>query len=336
MNLNRLKARKRLIHLCRPLMLLCLSLLISTTLLAAIISDTSFYLHPFTWSKLLQTPVFTPLNSLLYNTSTSSLSAHGLHPRYQHFLINFPLLLLPALPLLILRPPRFTTNARYTSAISATVILSMIPHQEPRFLIPIVPLLLSCIHLPNPSISPRMLRIFMGTWIAFNTILGLIYGRYHQAGVIPAQLWLGEKRASLGLQGGTQVFWWKTYSPPVWLLDTPRSILNTTDLMGANAQEVEQRIRAALGSCEGQNDRSKEVLLVVPHSRDEPTIWRGEVPDRASISRVANAEWTLLWNNRRHIGLDDIDFGEDGFWGTLRKLIGRRGLGIWRIKRDCG
>ena len=317
----------------RPLTLLSLLIFASTSVLAAIVTDTEFYVRPQKLSNIFERPVLTPLNSLIYNTSVSSLSEHGLHPRYQHFLVNFPLLLLPALPLLILRPPRLLTNARFISAISATAILSIIPHQEARFLIPIVPLLLSCIHFPTLGLRFRLSRIFIVTWIAFNLTLGIIYGRYHQAGVVPMQLWLGEHRTDLGFTGSAEIIWWKTYSPPVWLLNTPRDILNTTDLMGTHGPLVEQVLRKQL-SCP-PNFHEIATFLVVPRTRDEPEIWKGESPERDSLKRIRDVDWTLLHTVKRHVGLDDLDLAEDGVLSTLQKVIGRRGLDVWRIRRKC-
>jgi hypothetical protein len=46
--------------------------------------------------------VVTPLNGVMYNSQSRNLSAHGLHPRITHALVNMPLLfLLPYLFLLI-------------------------------------------------------------------------------------------------------------------------------------------------------------------------------------------------------------------------------------------
>lgn len=38
---------------------------------------------------------------------------------------------------------------------------------------------------------------------------------------------------------------------------------------------------------------------------------------------------------RQHVNLDDMDFGDDGVLPTLRRVVGRRGLGIWRVERVC-
>lgn len=42
-----------------------------------------------------------------------------------------------------------------------------------------------------------------------------------------------------------------------------------------------------------------------------------------------------MWQYSRHLNLDDLDFAADGIWGTLARVIGRRGLVIWRVRRNC-
>lgn len=38
----------------------------------------------------------------------------------------------------------------------------------------------------------------------------------------------------------------------------------------------------------------------------------------------------------RHVNLDDLDFGDDGVWPTLERVVGRAGLGVWKVDRICG
>lgn len=153
-------------------------------------------------------------------------------------------------------------------------------------------------------------------------------------------MWLSENKQLLGLKDNTPVFWWKTYSPPVWLLNAPRDRLNTTDLMGTDALEIEASLREALGSCDGswtgQAAEISDAVLVVPRARSEPGIWRGEAPDADGVlHHIRDTSWTLPWSESRHVGLDDLDFAEDGVWGTLSKLVRSRGLQMWRIRREC-
>ena len=52
---------------------------------------------PLKWSKITWqgTLTLTPLNNLLYNINVDNVKQHGLHPRYLHLLVNFPLLFGP-------------------------------------------------------------------------------------------------------------------------------------------------------------------------------------------------------------------------------------------------
>ena len=42
-----------------------------------------------------------------------------------------------------------------------------------------------------------------------------------------------------------------------------------------------------------------------------------------------------LWRYERHVGLDDLDFAEDGVWPTLRRVVGRRGLVVYEVEKIC-
>jgi len=285
-----------------------------TTFLAVGI-DTSFYNPPAAISiiTLIRTPTLTPLNSLLYNTSTTNLSLHGLHPLYQHFLGSLPLLLGPALLLFFARPR--LSSLPYLSALTGTAILSLIPHQEPRFLLPAIPLILSSIQLPR---SRTLTHYFLAAWLIFNATLGILMGIYHQGGVIPAQIWLGEQQETLNL---TEVLWWRTYSPPIWLLGGNN--LTTTDLMGMDFGSLINILDSHVGRC---GDPS--LGLVAPASSVELDVWK---------EGGREGEFTLeeLWRYERHLNLDDLDVGREGVWGTIRRAVGRRGLAIWRVGRKC-
>ncbi|KAL8710914.1 MAG: hypothetical protein Q9220_004513 [cf. Caloplaca sp. 1 TL-2023] len=283
----------------------------------AIAVDTYFY-HDST-STLFQLlrldPTVTPLNSLRYNTSVSNLSLHGIHPPHQHLIASLPLLLGPALFLLW---NTRSLNLRILSAISALVLLSLIPHQEARFLMPIVPLTLSSVRLPK---SMRLKRYWFGIWIVFNTILGGFMGIYHQGGVVSAQLWLGrQQEQALGV---SNVFWWRTYSPPVWLLGEKDLI--TTDLMGMQTEKMKENVLGALVQC-GQQ-RKNGVGLVAPWSSMELDTWIQN--QRAELS------FEKMWMTRNHLNLDDLDIEKDGFSATMKRVIGRRGLVVWKIRRRC-
>ena len=346
-------------------------------------TDTAFYTGPAAttsfralFNYIHTVPVFTPINSLLYNTKASNLKQHGLHPHYQHLLVNLPQLLGPAL--LLLTPftrqiPRFDLddmlqNPRLTAAITGTVILSVIPHQEPRFLLPCIPLILTCVRLPD---SKTWRKRFWITWGIFNGAMAVLMGIYHQGGIIPTQLHMPNTiRTSFLNTNSTatrvEVHWWKTYPPSLYMLDGPirNPVTNeviqidTRPLLGANKTTLLSSLTKSLPLCAEQqgilhkftNAISSEgpiqVFLSAPFSA-----WRFDA--HSHVPPISNFTFTLptaadrgveasevlrlthLETYRKHINLDDIDFGDDGVLPTIRRVVGKRGLGVWRVEREC-
>lgn len=54
---------------------------------------------------------------------------------------------------------------------------------------------------------------------------------------------------------------------------------------------------------------------------------------------ISNEEPTLkfqeVWRYKQHLNLDDLDFGGDGFWATIKRVVGRRGVATWRVTKNC-
>lgn len=333
--------------------------------LLAVATDTAFYTGPASTSSfgallwhLLNAPVITPLNNLRYNSQNSNLALHGLHPHYQHFIINLPQLLGPAMvPLLTwlqpFRPSKLDAilaNTPLTSALTGTLILSFIPHQEPRFLIPCIPLLLTCIRLPS---SAFWRRNFWISWIIFNSLMAVLMGVYHQGGVIPAQIAMPKVIKSANTSEVT-VFWWKTYPAPTYLIGAPSLdveltkpiSVTTTPLMGLSEHDLKQTLlnSSYAADCTGHEQRSSaesSIFLAAPisaHLFDNTDADRTEVLSLRGKAELVSDRTLLLTKQylyRRHINLDDLDFAEDGVFGTLGRVFGRPGLGIWRVRTDC-
>lgn len=136
----------------------------------------------YTWYKAISTPI----NNVWYNSVHDNLAQHGIHSRYQH-LINLGILLGPGLLLL----NRITWRGRYAAAmISGFVCLSLIPHQEARFLGPVVCLFFLSLKF---SKTQRPSKKFWFIWIVFNGLAAIAYGVLHQCGVIPAALWISKE-----------------------------------------------------------------------------------------------------------------------------------------------
>lgn len=312
-------------HLFTQILRLPLMLVTSfITLAIAITMDTEFYtgIRPRV-RDLHTTAVVTPWNNLAYNLVPSNLAVHGLHPLWQHFAANLPQLLGPAIPLLLFSSRK---NTLFWSAIIGTAILSYFQHQEPRFLLPAVPLLLASIKVPRRFITACII-----VWALFNITGGSIFGIYHQGGVVPAQTWIANQN------NVKHVYWWKTYSPPQWLLDGQNDIIKTEDLMGMDGSRMMSKLFNT-ATCAGQKDRKRErvdprkVLLVAPASA-------AYLDPFTSSENVGHAGVGVMlkevYQHQRHIGLDDLDFGDDGVWPTLRRVVGRRGLVVYQVNKEC-
>ena len=338
----------------------------------AIATDTAFYRpdasdsYRALFGHVASSPVIAPLNNILYNTRKENLAEHGLHPHYQHLLANLPQLLGPALVVLISQCYPFTqrtfklvlVNPRLSSAITSILILSIIPHQESRFLLPCVPLLLTCLKLPS---SPRLKSIFWSSWIVFNILLAVLMGIYHQGGIIPAQIAMPdlvsrELNATASQATNVEVFWWKTYPPPTYLLGHPPPLhpamktslnISIVPLMGVPQSEVLFLLMQHVPTCDPSlieritsHTQITEVFVAAPLAA-----WRlpqDQYPDPSDFSFRVDFDApkaTLGLRNvgtwRQHINLDDMDFRDDGVWPTLSRVIGRRGLGVWKVERVC-
>lgn len=285
--------------------------------------DTQFYTeHSVTWSYIFSHPVITPLNNYKYNLQTTNLAKHGLHPWYQHILFNLPQLLGPAAPLLLLG---VHPSLRLYSALAGIVVLSMFQHQEARFLLPTIPMILSSIRLPK---NPTLFRLWAGTWILFNLIFGILMGVYHQGGIVPTQVFMGKQ------PDATQAVWWKTYSPPVWLLNGKNEVLTTHDIMGMKGPLMLQEL-AALATCHRPSDNATAYLQEEQGTYFIAPLSATFLDNYISGQEPSPLHFQEVWRHRKHLNLDDLDFGDDGFWKTLSRVVGRRGLGTWRVTKDC-
>ncbi|GKZ66315.1 alpha 1,2 mannosyltransferase [Aspergillus niger] len=313
----------------------------------AVLVDTTFYNPSASLWDAVHAPIITPLNNLLYNSDQSNLALHGLHPRYHHFLVNLPQLLGPAYVAIILSMSKSTAiqswlkNIRAVSAISATAMLSIFPHQEPRFLLPCVPLLLTCLRV-------RKSRLFLAAWVVFNAALGFLMGVYHQGGVVPTQIAIpsivsesifeaGAMSANDNAQKSATILWWKTYSPPLWLLgDNTTTQLNieTRDLMGISGPEMASELEKLVPQCPNNDDSNsmdnseRSIFVVAPKSATFLDRYTNPSPDDSGLTLHE------LWTWRKHLNLDDLDFGTDGIFPTLKRVIGRRGLSVWAARRS--
>ncbi|CAK9827834.1 GPI mannosyltransferase 4 [Anthophora retusa] len=199
--------------------------------------------------------VVTPLNFLRYNVNAKNLQHHGLHPHYLHFIVNIPLLynalgviglvtfgrmLYSGLKAQWLNLPRIQSvvGLMTTSFIVPIIMLSIFPHQEPRFIIPTL-LPLAFLYAPNitqisgvdtiaritenngcrNAFQPRnklnKLQIF---WFICNIGLTFFYGFAHQGGVLPLSSHIATELKAKPDLTHIHLFTSHTYSIPTALL----------------------------------------------------------------------------------------------------------------------
>lgn len=231
------------------------------TALSFILIDTFTFKHSLdtVWNNPLDyhSYVISPVNNLLYNSDYNNLSKHGIHPRFTYLLVHLPQLIGPTGLIFIVGnfKNRYYRTTPFLSLAGGIAILSLIPHQELRFLCPTIPLLCSCFDVvssvgeptneepvkettkeePNTEDekktkdetktkgkSSSVLRtIYLNVWYLFNMTLAVIFGVAHQGGVVPA---LDHLRTTTAANSVNYQIWWRTYSPPTWILgDTTNS-----------------------------------------------------------------------------------------------------------------
>jgi phosphatidylinositol glycan class Z len=129
----------------------------------------------------------------------------------------------------------------------------------------------------------------------------------------------------------SNAFWWKTYSPPIWLLNGKNENLTTTDLMGMPSDEMLAKVQEVLPPCRTRKlpsiDRGA-TYLIAPRSANIQKSY----PNDTGREEVTMYE---VWSHRKHLNLDDMDFANDGFWKTMGRVVGDRGLVIWRVTKNC-
>ncbi|GAA5864745.1 hypothetical protein JCM8547_008293 [Rhodosporidiobolus lusitaniae] len=220
----------------------------ATSLLVSL-SDTIYIASTFPLSPIRF--ILTPLNLLRYNLSSENLASHGLHPQYLHIFANWPMLFGAGLAVVwsaaMSRSEVEKQDGKKAESwrrvylalfVIPTLLLSIQPHQEPRFLMPlIIPLVLLA---PYASFF-RSGRGGATLWILHTILFIVLFGYLHQSGFLPALFELNAefRRPPSELSGTNQIdlVFWKTFMPPRHLLlpagSTAFPAIRIIDLAGA-------------------------------------------------------------------------------------------------------
>ncbi|CAH2247841.1 GPI mannosyltransferase 4 [Pelobates cultripes] len=217
--------------------------------------------------QLFQKTVLTPLNFLKYNLNPDNLAQHGTHPPITHVVVNgvvlfgilhvsvvFIFLKMLKRSIMKLFPKSQCNNnqnkegiPQHTSLLFLIyfvplILLSLVGHQEPRFLIPLL--------LPVVLLYSTCYRIGKMTCAIalFNIIGALFFGFLHQGGLIPSLFHIQQIVQSKPTPGESlnhyTILFTHTYMPPKHLLCLNRGQTHTdvVDLAGFDESQLCQKI----------------------------------------------------------------------------------------------
>ena len=206
----------------------------------------------------------TSYNLIKYNANNKNLKEHGIHYRGLHFAVNMCLLFGPIYVIFICQFVKsikallhgimhdrtlqgtlklvfefFHLNALSMTTVLPVIIMSLIPHQEPRYIIAaFVPLLCTVVS----KCKYQMKSVFILLWLIFNFFGILWYGFLHQAGLVPVLTRLNEQIRNKASVDTFHVVFWKTYKVPEHLLGVQKNdtSVNVVDLGGTDVENVIQ------------------------------------------------------------------------------------------------
>jgi len=171
--------------------------------------------------------------------------------------------------------PREAATAAVVGCVALPLAaLSAAPHQEPRFLLPMVMPVVALLSVhadtlwrdasPGARVAVGLLRS-RALWLAFNVGCAAFWGGMHQAGVVRALVHVQARE--LGAAPATSLLFYRTYMPPRFLLALPegQTAVTVTDLAGAGgAPLAAEFLRRAAAEAPGA-----QVLVVAPASVSE-------------------------------------------------------------------
>lgn len=297
---------------------LCIFVSVSfATVLACILEDYKFY----------GVFVITFWNNLKYNSQIENLSQHGLHSRLTHFFTNMPLLCGP----LIFVPKLWDVRKPATWLwLLPVFILSLFPHQEPRFLLPA-----ASIFIVNSGCLVRSYWIKF-LFVMYAVVLAVFFGIMHQNGVIPAVLEVKniiEQRNVTTMENcnlyfnpemPTTIYFWKIYSAPTWMLARPKfSQINTSHLYNYSTKQMISKFW----------ETYYEEVKVVNLPEENTTEFQASTLLVCPVAMLQTSSYlqnlTMLHYIPYHVDLDDTDEL------PLAELIMNHGIGIFTAKEIC-
>ncbi|BGP25863.1 phosphatidylinositol glycan, class Z [Rhodotorula toruloides] len=303
--------------------------------------------------------ILAPLNLLRYNLLTSNLAEHGLHRRYMHVLVNWPMLFGAGLAIIptaalprakesdLKREERRRVILYLASFLVPTSLLSLQPHQEPRFLVPlIVPLALlapySTMFSSGTRRSRKSRKAFWALWLTHSTIFTILFGYVHQGGLLPALFalnsQLGDSSTALGTSRAVDIVFWRTFMPPRHLLlpttDATAVVpaVTVTDLAGAPFDALVSTLLDKSAHQSRTTEAAHSALLVAPAYSVRSLDLLCPANPASSKPRSFCLEPALFHGDRMertfgvHIDMDRLGELRHASWRTA-------GVGVWFVRR---
>jgi len=256
------RKRSKLTNILHDGLMLAISFLLISC--AFVWVDSQYY----SWQTSLESKwwqYIAPYNAFRYNSKSTNLAEHGIHPRITHAVVNMPMLFGPLILIAYIsileeiysiisgrhnnnktvqESQQFTNTICKWSIIWGLLVLSCAPHQEPRFLLPvIVPLVF--LHGQNMSVKQirstekrlvvilkRIIRSPL-LWVVFNLILYVFFGWLHQGGLIDSLLHSSSDNDQLP----SVSIYYKTYMPPTFL--TRRGSIARSERDSCQANDID-------------------------------------------------------------------------------------------------
>jgi phosphatidylinositol glycan class Z len=233
----------------------------------------------------------TPWNFLAFNLAPGGAAQFGKDPRFTHLLVNLPILFGPLALLPWLAPRTLAGGHRplLLSLLLPLLAFSLVDHQEPRFLLPLLP---SVLLLLGPY--ALSCRHFTPLWIVFNLTMGIFWSFLNQAGLTPLLA------AVPGLAGGAPrvelLLPWAWPAPRLPLLPRgPRYRLHPECGQEAAREATLEQVVTALSTLACQPDTLTMLGL--------PAHLLPALRDRAAESGLRAVEVATFWP---HLALESL------------------------------
>jgi phosphatidylinositol glycan class Z len=206
----------------------------------------------------------------------------------------------------------------WASVLIPLAALSLAPHQEPRFLTPIIlPMCVLAAYYTRNTASSIKWRLF-AIWVTINALLACLFGVLHQGGVVRSMQTLAKPDATFdGDSSAHFALFWKTYSPPLSILarsSGKSDRVSIYDAAGASVDDVRDILLTATstGVCVTNEpmcgNAARSVMIIAPALAFERL-----------RDRTRDLDYECVFSIYPHLSLDHLDDVFDAFASVNRR-----------------